>query len=142
MLPIAFGVTEKRTHDYVRHGTTNLFSALNVGTGEVFGDASQLGKDGTFRFSQKSRQVARGQGHPRGIGEPVHGHDPRRASLAGQQSTRPLPLHPNGRILDRSDRDVVWLVAQITVVTELWQLAAILWDNNRLGAAEHLAVGG
>jgi transposase len=37
LLPISFGVTEKRTHDYVRHGTTNLFAALNVGTGEVYG---------------------------------------------------------------------------------------------------------
>ena len=26
MLPIAFEATEKRTHDYVRHGTTNLFA--------------------------------------------------------------------------------------------------------------------
>jgi transposase len=33
LLPIAFDATEKRTHDYVRHGTTNLFAALNVGTG-------------------------------------------------------------------------------------------------------------
>lgn len=33
-----FDVTEKRTHDYVRHGTTNLFAALNTGTGEVFGE--------------------------------------------------------------------------------------------------------
>jgi transposase len=38
MLPMAFDATEKRTHDYVRHGTTNLFAALNVGTGEVFGE--------------------------------------------------------------------------------------------------------
>jgi transposase len=38
LLPIAFGKTEKRTHDYVRHGTTNLFAALNVGTGEVIGE--------------------------------------------------------------------------------------------------------
>ncbi|MEV0705627.1 IS630 family transposase [Saccharopolyspora sp. NPDC050389] len=37
-LPIAFGAAEKRTHDYVRHGTTNLFAALNVGTGEVYGE--------------------------------------------------------------------------------------------------------
>jgi hypothetical protein len=34
MLPIEFGMTEKRTHDYVRHGTTNLFAALDVGTGQ------------------------------------------------------------------------------------------------------------
>ena len=38
LLPIDFGKTEKRTHDYVRHGTTNLFAALNVGTGEVIGE--------------------------------------------------------------------------------------------------------
>jgi transposase len=37
LLPIDFGATEKRTHDYKRHGTTNLFAALNVGTGEVIG---------------------------------------------------------------------------------------------------------
>ena len=35
LLPIDFDASEKRTHDYVRHGTTNLFAALNVGTGEV-----------------------------------------------------------------------------------------------------------
>ena len=38
MLPIAFGAREKRTSDYVRNGTTNLFAALNVGSGEVFGE--------------------------------------------------------------------------------------------------------
>ena len=38
VLPIAFDASEKRTHDYVRHGTTNLFAALNVATGEVYGE--------------------------------------------------------------------------------------------------------
>jgi hypothetical protein len=28
LLPITFDAGEKRTHDYVRHGTTNLFAAL------------------------------------------------------------------------------------------------------------------
>jgi transposase len=47
VLPIEFAVTEKRTHDYIRHGTTNLFAALNVGTGEVFGECAPTcgGKD-------------------------------------------------------------------------------------------------
>ena len=40
LLPITFDVTEQRTHDYVRHGTTNLFAALNVGTGEVYGECT------------------------------------------------------------------------------------------------------
>src|ERR671917_1451545 len=38
LLPISFGKTEKRTHDYIRHGTTNLFAALDVLTGTQ-GDA-------------------------------------------------------------------------------------------------------
>lgn len=38
MLPLTFDATEKRTHDYRRHGTTNLFAALNVATGEIFGE--------------------------------------------------------------------------------------------------------
>jgi transposase len=35
MLPIDFDRSEKRTHDYRRHGTTNLFAALEVATGRV-----------------------------------------------------------------------------------------------------------
>jgi transposase len=38
LLPIGFDATEKRTHDYVRPGTTNLFAALNTATGEVYGE--------------------------------------------------------------------------------------------------------
>lgn len=37
LLPLTFGATEKRTHDYVRHGTTSLFGAFNVATGQVIG---------------------------------------------------------------------------------------------------------
>ena len=35
LLPMTFDKQEKRTHDYVRHGTTTLFAALDMGTGEV-----------------------------------------------------------------------------------------------------------
>src|SRR5918999_529286 len=34
-LPMDFGQPERRTHNYVRHGTLDLFAALNVATGEV-----------------------------------------------------------------------------------------------------------
>ena len=36
-LPMQPGQAEKRTHDYVRHGTTTLFAALEIATGEVTG---------------------------------------------------------------------------------------------------------
>ena len=35
MLPMQPGFPERRTHDYVRHGTTTLFAALEVATGKV-----------------------------------------------------------------------------------------------------------
>jgi transposase len=35
VLPIRPGIPEKQTHDYVRHGTTTLFAALEVATGKV-----------------------------------------------------------------------------------------------------------
>jgi transposase len=34
-LPLPPGLPEKATHDYVRHGTTTLFAALEVATGKV-----------------------------------------------------------------------------------------------------------
>jgi len=37
LLPMTPGQAERRTHDYVRNGTTSLFAALNVATGEVIG---------------------------------------------------------------------------------------------------------
>ena len=37
VLPMSLGQPERRTHDYVRHGTTDLFAALDVATGEVLG---------------------------------------------------------------------------------------------------------
>jgi transposase len=37
LLPLGPGQAERHTHDYERHGTTALFAALNVATGEVIG---------------------------------------------------------------------------------------------------------
>jgi transposase len=35
ILPLRPGIPERQTHDYVRHGTTTLFAALEVATGRV-----------------------------------------------------------------------------------------------------------
>ena len=37
ILPMTPGRAERGTHDYVRHGVTSLFAALNVATGQVIG---------------------------------------------------------------------------------------------------------
>ena len=38
LLPMSAGYCEHRTHDYVRHGTTTLFAALDVKSGRVIGN--------------------------------------------------------------------------------------------------------
>lgn len=37
VLPMRVGQRERRTYDYTRHGTSSLFAALNIATGEVMG---------------------------------------------------------------------------------------------------------
>jgi transposase len=41
LLPLEPGRPERPTHDYVRHGTTSLFAAWNVATGQVIGRCHQ-----------------------------------------------------------------------------------------------------
>lgn len=41
ILPMDLGRPERRTPDYVRHGTTDLFAALDVATGKVIGKCYQ-----------------------------------------------------------------------------------------------------
>lgn len=38
MLPLGLGYVEGVTHDYVRHGTTTLFAALNVLNGAILAE--------------------------------------------------------------------------------------------------------
>lgn len=57
-----FGVTEKRTHDYIRHGTTNLFAALEVATGRVFGECKPTRTGADFvAFLDKAVKAHRGK---------------------------------------------------------------------------------
>jgi transposase len=49
LLPMRPGAAERRSHDYVRHGTTSLFAALNVKTGEVIGQLHRRHRAIEFR---------------------------------------------------------------------------------------------
>ena len=40
VLPMMPGVPERRSFDYVRHGTIDLFAALNIATGKVISKLS------------------------------------------------------------------------------------------------------
>ena len=48
LLPLAPGIPERRTHDYARHGTTTLFAALDIATGEVIGELHRRHRSSEF----------------------------------------------------------------------------------------------
>jgi transposase len=41
ILPMDLGMPERRTHNYIRHGTLDLFAALNIATGHVLTKTKQ-----------------------------------------------------------------------------------------------------
>jgi transposase len=49
MLPMRPGQVERHTHDYERHGTTSLFAALDVATGQVVGECHRRHRAVEFR---------------------------------------------------------------------------------------------
>src|SRR5262245_14898848 len=49
LLPMRPGQAERRTHDYKRHGTTSLFAALDVKTGQVIADTHRRHRSIEFR---------------------------------------------------------------------------------------------
>jgi len=49
ILPMMTGTPERRSHDYVRHGTTSLFAALNMATGTVIGSLHRRHRAAEFK---------------------------------------------------------------------------------------------
>lgn len=49
LLPMRPGQVERRTHDYRRHGTTSLFAALDVQSGQVIGHCQRRHRSLEFR---------------------------------------------------------------------------------------------
>ena len=49
LLPMRPGQIERRAHDYIRHGTTSLFAALDVATGRVIGKCYPRHRASEFR---------------------------------------------------------------------------------------------
>ncbi len=49
ILPLLPGTPERRTHDYKRNGTTNLYAALDVASGNVIADLTERQRSDEFR---------------------------------------------------------------------------------------------
>lgn len=48
LLPLGLGVPQRRTHDYLRYGTTTLFAALDIATGKVIGQLHRRHRSSEF----------------------------------------------------------------------------------------------
>ena len=58
-LPLKPGRHAALTHDYKRHGTTNLYAAFNVATGEVLGRITRRHRATEFPPVPRARSTVR-----------------------------------------------------------------------------------
>jgi transposase len=109
LLPLAPGLPERRTHDYARHGTTTLFAALDIATGEVIGELHRRHRSAEFlQFlrtieanvpSQLDIHLRDGQ-----LRDPQDAHH---QGLVRTASPFPCPFHPDLGVLAQSGRALV-----------------------------------
>ena len=92
MLPLRPGQVERRTHDDKRHGTTNLYAAFNVATGEVLGRITRRHRATEFRqfLAQIDRATPTDLELHLNRRQQQYAHDPSDSGRPG----RPSPLSP------------------------------------------------
>ncbi len=108
VLPLRPGIPEKRTHDYVRHGTTTLFAALEVATGKVT-DACYP-RHRHEEFLAFLRQVAKALSPPEAAhrhGQLRHAQARGRDSVAGEEPAGHPALHGDVRIVAEHGGDLL-----------------------------------
>ena len=108
ILPLRPGLPEKATHDYVRHGTTTLFAALEVATGKVTDACYPRHRSDEFLKFLKivAKTYPRVKLHVVVDNYATHKHPPR-PGLAGEESADHPALHPDQRVLAEPGRDLL-----------------------------------
>ena len=109
VLPMMPGVPERRSHDYVRHGTTDLFAAFNIADGTVICELRRHHRAAEFKEipGQDRQERARRAAGAHGLRQPGHPQDPRHPGLAGPSPAVPPALHADRLIVDQPGRAVV-----------------------------------
>src|SRR3954468_14713619 len=100
-LPVRPGHPEAVSFDYVRHGTTTLFAALEVATGKVTEACTERHRPQAGRGRLSPPRAARGGRQP-GHAQPSGG-----ARLAGPSSAGAPALHPDVGIVAEPGRGVL-----------------------------------
>ena len=108
ILPMRPGLPEKATHDYVRHGTTTLFAALEVATGKVTDACYDRHTHEEFLdfLKQVAKAYPRVKLHVVRDNYATHKHPAVQAWLAKQPADHPA-LHPDLRVVAEHGRDLL-----------------------------------
>jgi len=96
------GVPERRSFDYVRHGTIDLFAALNIATGKVTGKLSARHRAVGFRdFPDQIDRQTDPPGSPRDLRQPLRAPGTGGAALAAGPPAVRAALRPDLLLLDQ-----------------------------------------
>ena len=125
ILPLRPGLPEQRTSDYERHGTTSLFAALDIATGEVIGKCHRRHRHQEFlRFMQVvDSKLPADAGEIHLVLDNYGTHKtPAVVRWFSRHPRYQLHLHPDQRLLgesgralvygDHSEADSAWVVQQ------------------------------
>jgi hypothetical protein len=108
ILPLRPGIPEKQTHDYVRHGTTTLFAALEVATGKVTDACYPRHRNEEFLafLKQVAKTYPRQQLHIVCDNYGTHKH-PNVQAWLDQEPPHHAALHPDLGVVAQPDRDLL-----------------------------------
>ena len=108
VLPMQPGHNEQRSHDYVRHGTTTLFAALEIATGKVTGLCKDRHRHQEFLgFLTHVARAYPGAGTTPGDGQLRRAQASRGPQLAYSKPTHQGPLHPDVGVMVEPGRGLV-----------------------------------
>ncbi len=108
-LPMLPGTPERATHDYERNGTSSLYAALNIQSGEVIGSLHQRHRAIEFLKFLKTidaERPRRARCAPRAR-QRLQSQDPGRSSLARAAPPVRPALHPDLQLVDQPRRALV-----------------------------------
>ena len=108
MLPMRPGTPEKGSHDYIRHGTTTLFAALEVATGKVTDACYPRHRHQEFlQVPAAGRQGLPAAQAAHRLRQLRHPQAPRRPGLAGQEPADHPALHADIGVLAEHRGDLL-----------------------------------
>ena len=109
LLPLRPGRVERRTHDYVRHGTTSLFAALDARTGKVWPMPPAPSNRGIPQVPRCHRgRGAYRVGRAPDCGQLRHPQDGADPELVRQTAPLPYSLHAHQCLLAEPGGALVW----------------------------------